>query len=277
MPDRRRKRAFPPLLFLLAVPLLLLAAGGGPSACREEGQAVRDDIAMAEEALNRRDMDDASMYFERYLRKNPDGLRRWQVWQRLLGISLDLRQDRTTTRAYLEIMLQEFEADPEKRRSIQLLLAQVCRDTQDFGRGTVLWEALIRDPQTPDSLKAGIAIDLSRAYLHRLEFIRATDTLILCTRLEVDIARKADCLYALGETQVFTENLEAAEATLRDAVSLASIPEDRRILAVFMLADILEQQGRYAAAVDLFESIRTAYPNERVVEMRLSRLKKMDK
>jgi tetratricopeptide (TPR) repeat protein len=274
MPDRQRTRGRIPLFFLRASLFLILALLCAPTACRNEKQAVSDDISMAENALNRRDLDDAAMYFERYLRKNPDGLRRWQVWQRLLDISLYLRQDRTTARSYLEIMLQEFEDDPEKLRSIQLFLARVCRDTHDYERAAVLWEALFRDPRTPDSVRAGVAIDLSKAYLRRLEFTLATNTLSMCAGLEVDIALKADCLYALGETQVLTENLEAAEATLRDAVSLPSIPEDRRVLAVFTLADVLEQRGRRAGAIELLESIRSSYPNERVVEMRISRLKK---
>jgi tetratricopeptide (TPR) repeat protein len=254
--------------------LFLLILACAPLACRNDEQIVSDDVALAENALNRRDLDDATMYFERYLRKNSDGPRRWLVWQRLLDISLNLRQDRTTARSYLEIMLQEFEEDHEKRRSLQLLLARVCRDTNDYERATVLWEALIRDPRTPDSVKAGVCIDLSKAYLRRLEFIPATDTLSMCAQLDAGIALKADCLYALGETQVLTENLEAAEATLNDAVSLPSIPEDRRVLAVFTLADVLEQQGRRAKAIELFESIRSSYPNERVVELRISRLKK---
>jgi tetratricopeptide (TPR) repeat protein len=277
MPDRQRPKGKKPLLLLRAGVLLILALVCLQAACRDEEQAARDDIFMAESALNRRDIGDAIMYFERYLRKNPDGLRRWQVWQRLLGISLDLRQDRAAARSYLEIMLQEFEADAGKRRSLQLLLARVCRDTHDYERATVLWEALMEDPQTPDSVKAGISIDLSKAYLRRLEFILATNTLTLCARLDVDIALKADCLYALGETQVLTENLQAAEATLRGVVSLAAVPEDRRVLAVFALADVLEQQGRRAGAIALFESIRSSYPNERVVEMRLSRLNKKNK
>jgi tetratricopeptide (TPR) repeat protein len=277
MQDTQRKRAGTPLFFPQTLLLLILVLVGGPTACRDEGQTARDDTAMAEDALNRHDIDDAAMHFERYLRKNPDGLQRWQVWQRLLGISLDLRQDKVTAREYLEIMLQEFEEDPEKRRSIQLSLARLCHDIQDYNRAAVLWEALVQDPQTPDSVKAGVDIDLSKVYLRRLEFTLATETLGMCTRLEVEIALKADCLYALGAAQMFTEDLGAAEATLRHTASLAAIPEDRRVLAVFMLADILEQQGRYAAAIDLFESILSAYPNEKVVEMRLSRLKKMPK
>ncbi|MDR2075553.1 MAG: tetratricopeptide repeat protein [Desulfovibrio sp.] len=277
MPARQRKKAGVSFLFLQTLLVLVLALAGGLAACRDGEQAVRDDIALAEDALNRRDLDDAAMYFERYLRKNPNGLRRWQVWQQLLGIALDLRQDKATARAYLEIMLEEFEADTEKRRSLQLLLARICRETHDYGRAAVLWEALIQDPQTPDNVKAGVSIDLSKAYLRRLEFTLATDTLVMCTRLRVDIALKADCLYALGETQVLTENLETAEATLRAAISLEAIPEDRRVLAVFLLADVLEQRGQYAGAIDLFTGIRASYPNERVVEMRLFRLKNMKK
>ncbi|MDR2161691.1 MAG: tetratricopeptide repeat protein [Desulfovibrio sp.] len=265
----------PPSFFPRTVSLLILALLCGPAACGDRDKPVRDDIALAEDALHRRDIDDAKMYFERYLRKNPDSPRRWQVWQQLLAISLDLRQDRATARGYLEIMLREFEHDPEKRRSIQLPLARICRETYDFERAALLWEALAKDPGTPDAVKAGVYIDLAKIYLRRLEFTPATDILTMCMRLKVNIARKADCLYALGEAQIFTENLEEAEAALRAAIALEGVPENRRDMSVFLLADILEQRGRRAEAIALFESIRGTYPNEKVLEMRLSRLRTM--
>ena len=42
-----------------------------------------------------------------------------------------------------------------------------------------------------------------------------------------------------------------------------------------MLADVLEQQGNFASAIAYFETIRSTYPNEKVVELRIANLKKM--
>ena len=276
------KRVGLPALFahpgrLLVLSLLLAAclfAGG----CKEEQkQQARDEITQAEDALRRRDTGDAEMHLERYLRKNPQGELRWHVWEQLVSISLDLRQDRQTARDYLELMLLEFAAQPEKRREIEQRLATLCNEMRDYARATVLWEALVQDPETSDKIKAQVYRELAHAYLRRLEFIAATDILEACLNLQVDIPTKGECLYALGEAQTLTENLTAAEASLRSLLDMPGIPEERRVLTVFMLADVLEQQGRFDAAITYFETIRTTYPNEKVVEMRIAHLKKLKK
>lgn len=258
----------------LAVLLSLCLPVGG---CREERQEGGNEIALAEAALRRRDTGDAEMYFERYLRKNPHGELRWHVWEQLVQLSLDLRQDRKTARDYLEIMLVEFADEPEQRREIQLRLAALCNETRDYVRAGTLWEALVRDSGTPDKVKARVYRDLAHIYLGRLEFIAATDTLEACLRLQVDTGTKAECLYALGETQALTEELTAAETSLRNLLGMPDITEQRRVLTVFLLADVLEQQGRYDEAIKYFESIHTSYPNEKVVEMRIAHLKKIRK
>ena len=261
------------VLFFVVLLSLCLPMGG----CQEEQQGSDDEIALAEAALRRRDAGDAEMYFERYLRKNPQGELRWHVWEQLLQISLELRQDRKTARDYLEIMLVEFANEPERRREIQLRLAGLCNEMRDYPRAGTLWEALAQDPGTPDKVKARVYRGLAHIYLGRLEFIAATETLKACLKLEVDTATKADCLYALGEAQALTEEFAAAESSLRGLLELPGITEERRVLAVFLLADVLEQQGRYDEAVKHFESIRATYPNEKVVEIRIAHLKKIRK
>ena len=259
-------------LFVLLCVFCLAAAG-----CKEEQTQARDEISLAEDALRRRDTGDAEMYFERYLRKFPQGELRWHVWEQLLQIALDLRQDRKTARDYLEIMLLEFGNEPERRREIQLRLAALCNEMRDYGRAGALWEALVQDPGLPDKLKAPVYRDLAHIYLRRLEFIPATDTLEACLTLQVDNAAKAACMYDLGEAQTLTENLTAAEASFRSILEMQGIPEERRVLTTFLLADVLEQQGNSAAAISYFESIRASYPNEKVVEMRIAHLKKIRK
>jgi tetratricopeptide (TPR) repeat protein len=275
----QKKRAGLPALFShtarLPFCLLLLAFCLALGACQTESQQSRDDITLAEAALQKRDIGDAEMHFERYLRKNPQGELRWYVWEQLLNISMDLRQDRKTSSEYMEIMLLEFADVPDRRRELQLRLADLSNELHEYGRATELWEDLVQDPGTPDKIKARVHRDLAHAYLRRLEFIMATETLEACLHLQIDNATKAECLYSLGEAQSLTEDLTAAEASLRSALDLPDTPEHRRVLFVFMLADVLEQQGNLSSAITYFETIRTSYPNEKVVELRIANLKKM--
>lgn len=260
------------LLTALVLAACLLAACGGADA-----PAPEEDLKRADAALRDRDIGDAEMYFERYLRRNPGGDQRWQVWHKLLEIALNIRQDKATAAEYLEIMLTEFADDPPRRRSIQLELAGLCDKMRDYGRAVTLWETLAADKDAPDQDLALVYRELSRAYLRRLEFSEATDVLGYCLELKVGEDTKADCLYALAETQMLTEALKESEQALRDLLQLDNVSEDRRIQAVFMLADVVEQQNRLDEAEELLERIRDSYPNARVVAMRLEGIKEKRK
>ena len=238
------------------------------------GAEKKDDLALADAALDERDSGDAAMYFERYLRKNPAGEKRWDVWRQLLALTLDIRQDKKTALEYLEIMLTEFAGDPPKRRLIQMRLAAICKDLRADARAVSLWEALAADPDTPAPDRAEVYRELSQAYLRRLEFSLATEVLGLCLSLDVSSEIKANCLYALSETQMLTGELAGSEQALRELLRLKDLAEERRVLAVFMLADVLELEERLPEAADLFESIRESYPNTRVIEIRLGNLKR---
>lgn len=244
-----------------------------PGCRNDESARTLDDLALAEAALRDRDTGDAEMYFERYLRKNAAGKRRWEVWQQLLSISFDIRQDKVTARDYLEIMLVEFGNEPEKRRQIQMQLAALHSEMRAYDRAVALWEALADDLELPGEHRAAVYRELSQAYLRRQEFSAATDMLDLCLQLDVTADTKADCLYALAETQMLTGELAASEKALRDLLSLADVEPQRRVLSVFMLGDVVEQLERFDEARELFESILDSYPNAKVVEIRLGALK----
>jgi tetratricopeptide (TPR) repeat protein len=234
---------------------------------------LQNDLALAEEARSERNIGDAEMYFQRYLRKKPDGEDRWEVWLQLLSISLDIRQDKVSAGDYLEVMLLEFYADPPKRRYIQMALADLYKDMRMFSRALFLWETLAADTGLSYEELALVYRELSRAYLRRLEFTSAIDILGLCLQLNVRPDTKADCLYALAETQMLIEELADSEQTLRDLLRLPGISAERRVLTTFTLADVLEQRGSLQEAASFFESIRETYPNTRVVTVRLNALR----
>jgi predicted Zn-dependent protease len=72
---------------------------------------------------------------------------------------------------------------------------------------------------------------------------------------------------------MLNEDLPGAEQSLRDLLAMEGIEEARRTAAVFMLADVVEQQNRPEEARSLLESILHGYPNSKVIEIRLAALK----
>ena len=265
--------ALKPAFFLLCLPLLLTLAFFLGGRRFEENSSPKSDLAMAEKAIKARDIGDAEMFYERYLRKNPAGEQRWGVWQSLLNISQNIRQDKATAKNYLEIMLLEYAADPPKRREIQKQLANLCDDLRLYDRAVTLWEALVEDQGTPAEDKAVFYRELSHAYMRRLEFTMAVDVLDLCLKLDVSPSTKAECLYDVAEAEMFTGDLEESEKALRALLDMPAASAQRRVLSVFMLADVLEQRNRPEEAVQLFESIRDSYPNSKVIEMRITALR----
>ena len=263
-----------PSYFRKCLCLLLLVGGLLCGACHLwEDERPKNDLDLAEEAVRARDIGDAEMFFERYLRKNPTGEHRWYVWQQLLNISLSFRQDKGTAKNYLTIMLMEYAEEPLKRREIQRELASICDELRLHEEATELWEALVADPDTPPEDKAAFSRKLSHAYLRRLEFAMATDMLDLCLKLDVSPSTKADCLYDVGEAQMLTGELESSEKALRTLLDIPEADAQRRVLATFMLADVFEQRQRTKEAVELFESIRETYPNSKVIDMRITALR----
>ena len=74
-------------LFLLLCCALVLAG------CPGENEA-RDDLAEAREYMRHRDFMEAEKFFERYLRRNPEGEHRWEVWNNLVDLALNVRHNR---------------------------------------------------------------------------------------------------------------------------------------------------------------------------------------
>ncbi len=269
---RRTEGKFFAPLALLPLILFLLCACDAQTASTPE-----DDLARARSSMRQRDFMEAEKSFERYLRRAPDGEARWEVWNRLVDLALDVRHDKRAAEELLEAMLLEFEKEPTRRRESQDWLARLYESDHNYDRALELWLALIRDGETPSEMKAESYRSLARIYLRRLEFELTKEVLGYCLQLDVSPALKGRCQYDLADAYTVMEDLDAASKTLQDLLMAKGVEEPLRVLAVFMLADVLEQQGKNDTALELFESIKNSYPNAQVVEERINYLKKARK
>ena len=254
--------------FLVLV-LLLCTLG-----CREVQHDDHADLTLGNEAFSHYDIGDAEMYYQRFLRKNITSESRWWVWNRLIDIALNVRQQKHTALEYLEIMLEEYHEDNDRRRSIETTLASLCKDLRLYARAISLWESLARDPATPAEVRAESYRNLSDAYLRQLEFTNTTEALFACLQLDVSNTTLANCYYDLAEAQILIGELEPAEANLRTLVSLEDVETETLMLGTFMLADVLDQKGNLEEAFDIFASLKDTHPNNKVMEMRLDSLEK---
>ncbi len=268
-PARRRHLVTKRLFSAIALALICLSALCG---CPESEKQGPDDLAEARSALGKRNFLEAEKAFERYLRANPEGEDRWHVWQNLVELSLNVRGDRKGAIELLEAMLVEYDGVPEKRRVTRIRLAEQYRLSRKYDRAMNLWTAVTADGEASSAAKADAYRNMAEVYLRRLEFELAKEALGLCLKSQVVDPVRGQCLYDLAQTYLGMEDPDNAVAGLRSVLELKNIPDSLRTLTIFMLADTLDQQGKSAEALGLFESIRTSYANPKVVEKRIEAL-----
>ena len=270
-----KRAGFTALFFALPAALLLclLTLSCGEDAAKDPATTLEP----AEQALAKGDIADAEMLYERFLRTEPSSPLRRQAWNKLLEITLNIRQDKATAGAYLEVMRREYADAPEYRRGVELALATLRNSMRDDSEAVPLWEKLAADPGTPPETKALVYRNLAAAYMRRLEFTPAQDALQACLELNMGVPAKGECLYDMAEVNMLTEDPAGSERNLRTLLRWTDLPEDLRLRAVFLLADVCDLQAKYPEALSLFESIRNKHPNQKVVDMRIAYLKNRKK
>ncbi len=257
----------------LPVIVLLCSLALSLPGCFEAAPPAPSDLEEARHAMMKRDYLEAEKSFERYLRRSPQGVSRWEVWNSLVELALSVRNDRKAAIELLEAMLIEYADIPARKRVISARLAEQYRLARQYERALTLWAGIADDKNADVVERAQACRHLAGVYLRRLEFELARESLNYCLALDIPDTVRADCLYDLAQTDVGIGDFDQAIASFRRVLALGRIPQSIRTLAVFMLADTLDQKGMSAEALELFTSIRDAYPNPRVVAQRIAFLK----
>lgn len=264
-----------PFRTLLVAALLgaVLCAGG----CLDSGKEATDDLVEARKAMMQRDFLEAEKSFERYLKRNPEGAERWEVWNNLVELALSVRNDRKAAIELLEAMLIDYAETPAKKREISVRLAELYRLSRKYDRAVFLWASVAEDPAADNVDRARACRNLAHVYLRRLEFELAKESLGYCLALDVPDVVRAECLYDLAQAFMGMDELDNAIVQFRAVLDLENVAWPTRTLTIFMLADALNQKGQNEEAMKLFTSISETYPNRKVVEQRIEFLQKKKK
>ena len=232
-----------------------------------------DDLEEARTALNEREWDVAARHLERFLRtaKEPD--ERWEAWNSLIDATERATQDRRWISGHLEAMLVEFGNDPERMRKILYRMGENQETSFQYERAVQTWIHLGALPgMSPEErLKIHLRLAFLQMRLNRLH--GAEDTLHECLALPLPDKDKGDCLYALAGISMLRDDLDDVANIVARLLAIRDIAPELRGKAVFLLADIYEQQQQVAKALQLFSSIRETYPNPPAVDVRIEQLK----
>ncbi|MBG0777434.1 MAG: tetratricopeptide repeat protein [Desulfovibrionaceae bacterium] len=254
---------------LLALVVVCAVLGGGGCSDRRADEA---SLGKARAAFSEGRYLEAEDLYQAYLQVRPQGRYRWEAWNRLLDVAVNVRTDPNKATGLLEAMYLEFGSDPDRAWKILSRVADTYVAQRMWDKANDALQRALNIQGLDAGLMPEIHYRLARIYAKQRENDLAQDSLELCIQNARESALKARCLYALSQTLSNMQVLELAETHLRELIALKGVDAEQRALAVFLLADICEQENRRDEARELLRSIAKTYPNPKAVEKRLEHL-----
>lgn len=232
------------------------------------------DLEEARIALREREWNRAARYLERFLRTAMDQDERWEAWNSLIDATERASQDRRWISAYLETMLVEFEDDPVRRREVLYRMGEMQEMSHQYERATLTWSQL--------SMLSGLSPEERLSIFKRLASLQmrlnrlqdAEDALHECLSLPLSDNAKGDCLYSLADISALRGDLTDSANIASQILDIQELSQELYGKTAFLLADVYEQQQKYAEALQLYLTIRETYPNPLAVGARIAYLEK---
>lgn len=255
------------IIYMALIAALLVAIS-----CTPNDTPGHEDIERARNAYSEGFFLEAEKDYERYLQVEPQGEFRQEAWNRLSEIAVTIKGDFDRAVVLLEAMYLELGTDPDEAWRIMFQLGNVYGQLGNRARAIESYEKCL--VHAVDSPEKTFKTQLQMAKLYRsignYEMVAAT--LENCADSTVDNDSKARCLYELAQSYSFIANWNQSKRALETLLELEGVGQETHVLAVFLLADIYENERNYAKTKELLESIVTTYPNPKVIESRLASL-----
>lgn len=270
--------------------ILLLALCAGLAGC--PGQEGGDDaLASARKAYSIGHFSEAERIYQHYLQAKPKGKQRFEAWNRLVEISINVVGDYEKAAGLLNSMYLEFGDDPARAWDLLKRLATVYEQMQRLGDAIKVWRKALALPGLVPEQRGEVYLRMAALLRQQREYAQAGQVLDACVQESPPPEVTAACLYL--HAQVLENMLRRAQAQTLDnkygdldvaAVqqrikgllnrirTREGVSQERKAMATFLLADLLESQGQKEQARELFASIRETYPNPMVIEARLKGL-----
>jgi tetratricopeptide (TPR) repeat protein len=254
------------VLILLAATVLTVAACSSPSSPGQE------DIERARDSYSKGFYLEAEKDYERYLQVEPQGKFRKEAWDRLAEIAVSIKGDYDRAVVLLEAMYLELGDDPDTAWKIMFQLGEVYSELGNTAKAIEAFEKCLDQARGNPEHTYKTQLRMARLYRSMGSYDLVAATLENCADSAADDEAKAKCLYELAQSYTFISSWSQAEKALDSLLKLKNISAETRSLAVFLQADIAENDRDYAKARKLLESILHTYPNPKVVETRLANL-----
>jgi tetratricopeptide (TPR) repeat protein len=258
------------LLILLATAMLVAVA------CTRDSSPGSEDIQRARESYSKGFFLEAEKDYERYLQVEPQGEFRKEAWDRLSEIAVTIKGDLDRAVVLLEAMYLELGNDHQEAWKIMFQLGDVYAQLGNQLKAIEAFEKCLSHAEgSPERIHA-TQLRMAKLYRSMGNYDLVAATLENCADSAKDGNDKGMCLYELAQSYSFISNWNQAKRALETLLAIPDVGEETRVLATFLLADICENERDYSRARLLLESIKTTYPNPKVVEARLLNLPEGD-
>ncbi|MBQ4132345.1 MAG: tetratricopeptide repeat protein [Desulfovibrionaceae bacterium] len=256
----------------LLLAAILLSFGFCLGAGCSEQKAEESYLTEARAAFGNKEFLEAEKLYERYLRQIPEGDDRWEAWERVAYIAINIRRDEGLATDIYEAMALEYGDRPEKFQDVMMRLAEIYEMNFRWQRAHSAWKRLLATPDLHLERKVSAHLHLSHIYQRGEDYVNALFHLEECLKLELPPAIRAQVLYMLSTVYANQGEVKAAEERLLELSTMSGAPNNIQVQGLFMLADLMEEQGKLKEALELFRSIENTYPNVQAVQVRIKAL-----
>ncbi len=251
----------------------------------------QDALESARQAYAIGHFSEAERIYQHYIEAYPEGQNRWEAWNRLVDISVNVLNDYEKAANMLDSVYLEFGDDPKRAWELLSRLAEMYEAMHRYGDAVRVWKRALSLPYLGEEQRGMVYLRIAKTLRFQQEFSQCDEILHVCVEESEQPNTKALCLYesaqgldfllrraqaqqlGAGEQKL---DLSALQQRLKNVLetirALQDVDAERKALATFLLADLLESQGKRKQARELFASIRETYPNPMVVETRLEQL-----
>lgn len=234
-------------------------------------QGSTDDLAKAKIEILNNKWTEAERLLGRYLKDEENPELRWEAWNELIAIINKSGSEPLITLEYLDAMLYEFEGDKVKYKSVLYRIGLLNEEVWLFDRAADIWLTYMNLSDIGGEEAVGVHRKLAKIYFLSKHFESAEDILINCLALDATPSLLTYCTYDLAELYVVQERWKEASDL---AIQILEMKVDTKLeaLTFFLLADSLEQQGKFKESLAYFEKCKDIYPNVAVVIVRIEYL-----
>lgn len=255
-------------VMVLFVLLVMLTAC---SACSSE-ESSDNSLEEARQSFANKEFLDSEKLYERFLRQVPESEDRWEAWDRIAYIALNIRRDEHLAADILEAMALEYADKPEQYQDVLKRLAEIYESNHRWDRAQSAWARMLRSSSLEAEEQGQAHLHLAQIYQRRLDYVNATRHLESCLGLKLEPGIRAQALYSMAMVHGDQGEASEAEKKLLELTTMPDAPHEIQVQGLFMLADLMEEQGKPKEALELFKSIENTYPNPAAVEVRINAL-----